>query len=210
MTLVSGVAVSVPQEAQANVVQPTAVSPAAISPTAVTVAASIPRDGNGWPLHWWDCKLGQYWNSPVAHQYVACLPGIPQWEWATIQADRFVVRAWWMSRSWHPYVPYAAGPYAFDCSGFTKWSAAPWRNLPHSAAMQYYAYRGAFNANPVLRRGDLVMYNLGQGQWREHVAIYMGGGWIVNATGSHVQVNKLNYPGGGWARISGFMRPITN
>jgi peptidoglycan DL-endopeptidase CwlO len=83
-----------------------------------------------------------------------------------------------------PYVYAADGPNSFDCSGIVKasWAAAG-KSLPHNAAEQYSATARISRAQ--LAPGDLVFYrNLG------HVALYVGGGQIIDAPHTGTYVNK--------------------
>jgi len=87
-----------------------------------------------------------------------------------------------------PYVWAAAGPDSFDCSGLTQWA---WRAggvaLSHSTYMQW----DETTHIPVsaLQPGDLVFY----GADLHHVAIYSGGGMMIEApyTGTTVRVTAL-------------------
>lgn len=74
------------------------------------------------------------------------------------------------------YVYGAAGPNAFDCSGFTMmaWAQAG-VSLPHSSAAQY-GY-GTKVSQGDLRPGDLVFYY----SPISHVGLYIGNGQIVHA-----------------------------
>lgn len=70
----------------------------------------------------------------------------------------------------------ADGLGTYDCSGLTSrsWSQAG-KSLPHNAAAQYSATRRISRSQ--LEPGDLVFYrNLG------HVALYVGGGKIIDAS----------------------------
>ncbi|KUL30558.1 D-gamma-glutamyl-meso-diaminopimelic acid endopeptidase [Actinoplanes awajinensis subsp. mycoplanecinus] len=74
-----------------------------------------------------------------------------------------------------PYGFGDAGPNSYDCSGLTlaSWAAAG-KSLPHNAAAQYSATARISKAD--LQPGDLVFYrSLG------HVALYVGGGMIIDA-----------------------------
>lgn len=82
-----------------------------------------------------------------------------------------------------PYVSGGTGPRGYDCSGLTR---AAFRrigvSLPHSAAQQ--GRRGRHVAKSQRRAGDL-MY------WREgHVAIYVGGGYMIDAGNHRVGIVK--------------------
>ncbi|MEU1604966.1 C40 family peptidase [Micromonospora matsumotoense] len=87
-----------------------------------------------------------------------------------------------------PYVWGAEGPNGYDCSGLTL---AAWRSagkrLPHNAAMQWNATSRVSRGE--LRPGDLVFYS-GLG----HVALYVGGGQVIDApsAGRNVLKRKMN------------------
>jgi cell wall-associated NlpC family hydrolase len=74
-----------------------------------------------------------------------------------------------------PYGYGDAGPNSYDCSGLTSaaWAAAG-KSLPHNAAAQYSATARISRAD--LQPGDLVFYRS-----NGHVAIYVGGGKIIDA-----------------------------
>jgi peptidoglycan DL-endopeptidase CwlO len=88
------------------------------------------------------------------------------------------------------YVWGAAGPDAFDCSGFTMmaWAQAG-VSLPHSSSAQY-GY-GTHVAESDLQPGDLVFYY----SPISHVGMYIGNGLIVHAAnpGVGVVVSDLHY-----------------
>ncbi|MGC4880972.1 NlpC/P60 family protein [Micromonospora sp. DT43] len=83
-----------------------------------------------------------------------------------------------------PYVWAADGPNGYDCSGLTlaAWRAAG-RSLPHSARMQWGAV--AHIGRGDLRPGDLIFYS-GLG----HVALYVGGGQVIDAPSAGRNVLK--------------------
>jgi cell wall-associated NlpC family hydrolase len=94
-----------------------------------------------------------------------------------------------MAQVGKPYVHGASGPGSFDCSGLTyrAWARAgvriprtsqqQWRQLPRVAVSR-------------LRPGDVVVYF----RQASHVALYMGGGKVIQAThpGSDVQIAPLD------------------
>src|SRR5262249_53161444 len=85
------------------------------------------------------------------------------------------------------YVYGAAGPSAFDCSGFTMYVFGQVGiSLPHSAAAQ------ASIATPVSspQPGDLVFVHNGSGGSISHVAIYAGGGYWYEAANPSMGVDK--------------------
>lgn len=98
-----------------------------------------------------------------------------------------------------PYVFGAAGPNSYDCSGLTMraWQAAG-VSLPHNAAMQYETVAHITYAQ--LRPGDLIFYY----SPIHHVAIYIGGGNIIQASqpGRPVAIAKYN-----GSPITGYGRP---
>jgi cell wall-associated NlpC family hydrolase len=80
------------------------------------------------------------------------------------------------SRVGDRYLSGAAGPTAFDCSGLVVWAFAQVGiSLPHYSGAQYADTTHISMSN--LEPGDLVFY-ADPGQ---HVAIYIGGGRIVEA-----------------------------
>jgi hypothetical protein len=96
-----------------------------------------------------------------------------------------------------PYVFGAAGPSGFDCSGLVNWAAKALgvKGLPRTSQ----AMRNAGTAVPLaqIAIGDLVTFtyadrrgdNPGPGN---HVALYAGGGQVVQASGSKVNVGPLD------------------
>jgi cell wall-associated NlpC family hydrolase len=77
------------------------------------------------------------------------------------------------------YVSGAAGPYAFDCSGYTMFIFEKFGiSLPHNAAAQA-SYGTAVSRNN-LQPGDLVFFNT-YGYGIGHVGIYVGNNEFVNA-----------------------------
>jgi len=96
-----------------------------------------------------------------------------------------------------PYVYGAAGPDSFDCSGLTAWAwAAAGVSLPHNAAAQQGM--GTAVSQSELQPGDLVFF----GSPAYHVALYLGGGMIIQAptSGDVVKISALasmpDYSGG--------------
>ncbi|MEO6884722.1 MAG: NlpC/P60 family protein, partial [Jatrophihabitantaceae bacterium] len=81
----------------------------------------------------------------------------------------------------------------FDCSGLAMYAWGPYLSMDHFAASQYSqagSYHPSFNA---LAPGDLVFWSYDGTQGNiHHVAIYIGGGQIVEAPESGVPVRTAN------------------
>ena len=90
------------------------------------------------------------------------------------------------SRVGDPYVFGAAGPGAFDCSGLVMWAYAQVGiSLPHFSGAQYADTTHI--PMSALQPGDLV-FPSDPGQ---HVAMYVGGGMIVEASHTGVPVHVV-------------------
>jgi cell wall-associated NlpC family hydrolase len=86
-----------------------------------------------------------------------------------------------------PYRYGAAGPRAFDCSGFTQYVLKRHgKSLPHSATQQ--ARYGKTVSKTAARPGDLLFF--GSGSRYSHVAIYAGSGKMWDASTSGKPVAK--------------------
>ena len=82
-----------------------------------------------------------------------------------------------------PYVYGAAGPDAFDCSGFTSWVYSQvGKSIPRTSQAQ--ASAGQQVAPSDIQPGDIVVYYSGA----SHVAIYAGNGQIIDALNSGIPV----------------------
>jgi len=104
------------------------------------------------------------------------------------------------------YVYGAIGPATFDCSGLMEWAYAQagvriprstfsqWSDLPHMTDGNYLP-------------GDLILYDNGEPMQPGHVAMYVGGGQVVDAphTGAKVKYDDLNF-----MPIYGAVRPTTS
>jgi cell wall-associated NlpC family hydrolase len=101
-----------------------------------------------------------------------------------------------LSRVGMPYVWGASGPSAFDCSGLMMWAwGQAGKSLPHFSGAQYGMSQHISMSQ--LQPGDLVFpSNPGQ-----HVAMYIGGGQIVEASHSGVPVHVV--PLSSWFVMAG-------
>jgi len=102
----------------------------------------------------------------------------------------------------HMYGWATAGPSTYDCSGLTMtaWKAAG-ITLGHYTGDQWNESHAI--AKSSLRPGDLIFYN-----GRNHVAIYIGNGWIVQAqhTGEPIMESLMTFEpavSSGYRRING-------
>ena len=94
-----------------------------------------------------------------------------------------------------PYVRGAAGPNAFDCSGFTRWAwQAAGVELPHYSGAQWA--QTDHIAVDDLQPGDLVFF-WGPGERGDpgHVGLYVGDGQMIHApgTGRSVRYDSIWY-----------------
>ena len=81
----------------------------------------------------------------------------------------------------------AAGPDAFDCSGFTQYVFGKVGiSLPHSSGAQASMARRVSSPQP----GDLVFVHNGSGGSVSHVAIYAGNGYWYEASNPSTGVGK--------------------
>jgi len=115
------------------------------------------------------------------------------------QAEKAVAFAY--AQIGKPYVFGASGPDSYDCSGLTmaSWAAAgisiprtsyeQWASLPHVPTSQ-------------LQPGDILVFN-GAG----HVGIYVGGGQLIDAPHSGLNVEKIALSGWYSSSLIGAVRP---
>ncbi|MFL6138961.1 MAG: C40 family peptidase [Frankiaceae bacterium] len=90
-----------------------------------------------------------------------------------------------------PYQYGAAGPWRFDCSGFTRWVASRYgKSLPHSSSSQYGEVRHVARTDK--RIGDLIFLHDSSGHVY-HVGFYAGSGRLLAAThtGDYVRLERL-------------------
>ncbi|MCZ9308282.1 C40 family peptidase [Corynebacterium uberis] len=84
-----------------------------------------------------------------------------------------------------PYVYGAAGPNAFDCSGFTSWVYSQvGKSIPRTSQAQ--ASSGTQVSYNDLQPGDIVAFYGGA----SHVGIYIGNGMIIDALNSGTPVGE--------------------
>jgi len=92
-----------------------------------------------------------------------------------------------------PYVWAAAGPNAFDCSGFTMWAwAQAGVGLAHYTGAQWAMTRHISLAEA--QPGDLIFdWGPGTGGDPGHVGLYLGGGMMIHApsAGNYVRVDSI-------------------
>lgn len=109
-----------------------------------------------------------------------------------------IAAVWALRQRGKPYRWAAAGPNAFDCSGLTMraWEQAG-VHLGHFTGSQWTS--GPHIPLKALRRGDLVFFasNTAKPATIHHVGIYIGGGKMVDApyTGVNVRIDTIHEPG---------------
>jgi cell wall-associated NlpC family hydrolase len=101
-----------------------------------------------------------------------------------------------LSRLGDPYVWGGSGPTVFDCSGLVQWSMQQAGvTMPRVAAQQ--AETGPLIATNQLQPGDLIFYHTDPTapDYISHVAIYLGGGLMVQAPepGKDVEVVPADF-----------------
>jgi len=116
--------------------------------------------------------------------------GTPPQVVATINAAR--------TRLGSPYVWGATGPSTFDCSGLTQWSyATAGVNLPRTSREQWFV--GPHPSLDQLQPGDLLFWatNTADPSTIHHVALYIGGGYMIEAphTGAVVHITAVYLDG---------------
>jgi cell wall-associated NlpC family hydrolase len=89
-----------------------------------------------------------------------------------------------------PYLWGGATPQGFDCSGLVQYVYAQLGvALPHNTVAQWHDPMAVSIPRDQLQPGDLVFFNK-----LDHVAIYIGGGYIIDAphTGTDVRIDSLS------------------
>jgi len=104
-----------------------------------------------------------------------------------------------------PYVWGGATPSGFDCSGLVQYVYAQLGvSLPHNTVAQWHDPNAVSIPRDQLQPGDLVFFN-----GLDHVGIYIGGGYIIDAphTGTDVRIDSLSH---GWyaAKFDGAKRIV--
>jgi cell wall-associated NlpC family hydrolase len=97
----------------------------------------------------------------------------------------------------------------FDCSGLSLYAWAPHMSLDHYAASQYWQAGSFHPSTSQLMPGDLVFWSSnGAPSGIHHVAIYIGGGNVIQApqSGSVIQITPLFDVDWGYL---GATRPLT-
>jgi cell wall-associated NlpC family hydrolase len=125
-------------------------------------------------------------------------PGTPPQVVTAINAAR--------TRLGSPYVWGATGPSTFDCSGLTQWSyAAAGVVLPRTSREQWFV--GPHPSLDQLQPGDLLFWatNTADPGTIHHVALYIGGGYMIEAphTGAVVRITAVYLDG-----FIGATRPV--
>jgi peptidoglycan DL-endopeptidase CwlO len=135
---------------------------------------------------------------PAAHGTQATLSAVA----SSSMAARAVVYA--RGQLGKPYRWAADGPAAFDCSGLAgaAWRAAglDWPDLTAAGQWHWLHQRGRDVPRQALKPGDLVFYAHNAGDWRSihHVAIYVGGGRMIEAPYSGALIRQVPLRPHGW------------
>lgn len=165
-------------EISAMVAEEQAAAAAAAAAEAEAAAAAAPAAGGG------GGSSGGGGSTGGGGGYSGPPPSVSPGAAGAVQAAR--------SQIGTPYRWGGSSPGGFDCSGLTSWSwAQAGRSLPRSSGAQYGGTRRVSAAD--LQPGDLVFYY----SPISHVALYSGGGMIIDAprTGSFVSERSMYAPG---------------
>ena len=112
---------------------------------------------------------------------------------ATTPGDKAVLFAF--QQLGKPYIWGGNGPQGYDCSGL---ALASWQNGAGigfaRVANDQYDTAGVPVSLSQLQTGDLIFWGYVQSDWTSvyHTAIFVGGNYIVEATGDHVQLNTVD------------------
>lgn len=101
-----------------------------------------------------------------------------------------------------PYVRGAKGPNAFDCSGFVYWCLN--RAGVQVSYMTSYMWRTTtrfprISSMSNVKAGDVIVYKMGT--YQGHVAIAVGGGYMVDASSSNGKVVYRTYQTNYWRNV---------
>lgn len=109
----------------------------------------------------------------------------------------------------YPYVWGAAGPNAFDCSGFTQYVyGRAGISLSRTAASQYGTPGTRIGSYGGLQPGDLMFFAGTDGPGITHVGIYAGNGQMIHAGTSYTGVEVTNIYYSYWtSHFAGGVRP---
>lgn len=100
-----------------------------------------------------------------------------------------------------PYKWGGKSPLGFDCSGLTTYVLGKAGiDIPHGSVNQAQGGRGVSMSE--LKPGDLLFWDASSrnGSGADHVAIYAGGGQMIEANGPRGRVVKTGVRSGAWAR----------
>jgi cell wall-associated NlpC family hydrolase len=99
-----------------------------------------------------------------------------------------------------PYIWGGNGPLGYDCSGLAlaSWNQGAGIGFARVANDEFHTAGTAVSMDQ-LAAGDLVFWGKSPTDWTSvyHAAIYVGGNWIVESTGDHVQLNSIDQWGMG-------------
>ncbi|WP_239127311.1 C40 family peptidase [Asanoa siamensis] len=120
-----------------------------------------------------DASYRRYWTSPM---------------WITVTPSGAKVLAEAKRHVGRPYRSGAAGPTAFDCSGYTMYvyRKAAGKKLPHKANSQQRYGRAV--SKSAARPGDLIVVR--SGSYGTHAGIYAGGGYMYDSPRPGTRVGK--------------------
>lgn len=97
----------------------------------------------------------------------------------------------------------------FDCSGLTLYAWAPYKTLDHYSVTQYYGAGSYHPSTSHLLPGDLVFWSSnGSVSGIHHVALYIGGGMVIQAPQSGSVIQKTPLGSVSWGYY-GATRPLT-
>lgn len=147
----------------------------------IAQGAAVPR-----LEEWIPALAGQ--AAPANLGAVVNFPGIPAPVLGSSNGQQIVDIA--RTKIGAPYVWGAAGPHAFDCSGFTSWVYSQvGKTIPRTSYAQ--AAAGIQVSRDQLQVGDIVSFYGGA----SHVGIYSGNGMVIHAIneGTPVAETPLDY-----------------